>query len=334
MTKAIKRFGIPNKIINMINGIYREPNYTIVDKNTTTHPRIQRAGIRQGCPLSPYLFVVLMAVIMYDVEKGLTVQELEIVENSKLHKQVSGNFFYADDTIIMAQKAEAFEIILHRIEAESHKYALKLNQRKCIHIQMKAIHRIHFRQRNTVRIQTQADYLGGKIKNTGDHKPELQHRISATWKTVRRLDLLWGKPSASIKWKIRVYGAVVVTKLMYGLISITLSKADADKIDAFQMKRLRNILKVKHPYWSRISNKKLFEMGNDKLGNEQDKKCLKKLSSRLIERQIVLFAHAIRFEEQDPFKQKSIDETGNRVMSYFRRTGSPGRNGMTLQEIM
>ena len=116
MTKAIKRLGIPNKIINMISEIYREPNYTIVDKGTTTDPRIQRAGIRQGCPLSSYLFIMLMTVIMYDVEKGLTEQELEIAGNNKLHKQVSGNSFYADDTIIMAKTAEAVEIILHRIE--------------------------------------------------------------------------------------------------------------------------------------------------------------------------------------------------------------------------
>ena len=136
----------------------------------------------------------------------------------------------------MAQKAEAVEIVLHRIKAESHKYALKLNQGKCIHIQMNAIHRIHFRQGNTVPIQTQADYLGGKNKNTGDHKPELQHRITATWKTVRRLDLLWGRSRASIKWKVRVHDAVVVAKLMYGLISIPLSKADANKVDAFQMR--------------------------------------------------------------------------------------------------
>ena len=103
MTKAIKRLRIPNKIINMTNEIYREPNYTIVDKDTTTDPRIQRAGIRQGCPLSPYLFVMLMTVIMCDVEKGPTEQELGIVENSKLHKQLGGILFYADDTIIIAQ---------------------------------------------------------------------------------------------------------------------------------------------------------------------------------------------------------------------------------------
>ena len=159
MTKAIERLGMPDKIINMINEIYREPNYTRVDKDTTTDPRIQRAGIRQGCPLSPYLFVMLMTVIMYDVEKGLTEQELGIVENSKLHKQVSGKLSYEDDTIIMAQKAEAVEIMLHKIEAESHKYALKLNQGKCIHIQMNAAHRIHFRHGNTVRTNPNSSRL-------------------------------------------------------------------------------------------------------------------------------------------------------------------------------
>ena len=168
---------------------------------------------------------------------------------------------------------------------------------------MNAIHRVHFRQGNAVPIQTQADYLGGKIKNTGDHKPELQHRITATWKTIRKLDFLWGKPGASIKWKCEVYDAVFVAKLMHGLSSIPLSKADANKIDAFQMRGLRKFLKTKHPHWSRVFNKKLFEMANDKLRNEQDKSCLKRLSSRLIERQIVLFAHTIRLEDQDPFKE-------------------------------
>ena len=62
----------------------------------------------------------------------------------------------------MAKTAEAVEIILHRIEKEPHKYALKLNQSKCIHIHMNATHRIHFGQGDAVPIQTQADYLGGK----------------------------------------------------------------------------------------------------------------------------------------------------------------------------
>ena len=110
---------------------------------------------------------------------------------------------------------------------------------------------------------------------------------------------------------------------MYGLTSIPLSRADANKLDAFHMRGLRKILKIEHQYWSRVSNKKLLEITNEKLGNEQDKNCLRKLSSRLIERQMIFFAHTIRLEGQDPLKKISIDEAGNRVRSDFRRAGRP-----------
>ena len=188
---------------------------------------------------------------------------------------------------------------------------------------MNAIHRTRSRQGDAVPMQTRADYLGGEIKNTGDHKPELQHEITATWATVRRLDTLWGKSRASIQWKLRVYDAVIVAKLTCGLTSIPLSKSDANKLDVFQMRGLREILKVKHPYWSRVSNNKFFEIANDKLNNEQDTSCLEKLSKRFIERQIVLFAHTIRFDGQDPLKIISVDEAGGQIRSYFRRTGRP-----------
>ena len=89
------------------------------------------------------------------------------------------------------------------------------------------------------------------------------------------------------------------------------------------MRGLRKILKIKHPYWSRVSNKKLLGIANDKLREDHGKKCLERLSNRLIERQIVLFAHTIRLDEQDPLKRISIDETGGRVRADFRRAGRP-----------
>ena len=174
-----------------------------------------------------------------------------------------------------------------------------------------------------VPIQTQTDYLGGRIKNTGDHKPELQHRITATWATFRKLDLLWGKSTASIKWKIKVYGAVIVAKLMYGLASIPLTKADGRKNGAFQMKGFRKILHIKNPYWPRVSNKKLLERANAKLSGELANKELRRLSTRLIERQIALYAHIIRAGEDDPMSSISITEQGGRVRADFRRVGRP-----------
>ena len=266
---------------------------------------------------------MLMTVIMNDVEQSYTEVENDIATRDRLHKQVNDKLFYADDTIIMAKTAGAVEMMLQKIEVESNKYSLRLNKTKCVHIQMKAIDRVHFNDGEAVPIHTQTDYLGGKIKNTADHKPEIQNRITATWATLRKLDLLWGNSNASIKWKIRVYDAVIVAKVLYGLESIPLTKADGRKLDAFQMKGLRKILKIKNPYWSRVSNEKLLEMTNDKLKLENEDKPLRRLSERIIDRQITLYAHVIRANEDDPMQKISIDVTGERIKADFRRPGHP-----------
>ena len=90
----------------MIKAVYLEPNYVITDKDVTTTPRIQKTGIRQGCPLSPYPFIMLMTVIMQDVEASLAEQGPDTTNRDRLHKQVNGKLFYADDTIIMTKVAE------------------------------------------------------------------------------------------------------------------------------------------------------------------------------------------------------------------------------------
>ena len=72
---------------------------------------------------------------------------------------------------------------------------------------------------------------------------------------------------------------------MYWLSSIPFPRAGANKIDAFQMRGLMGILKIKHPYWSRLTKKQL-KIASDKFRNEQDKGYLERLSNRLIERQM------------------------------------------------
>ena len=224
----------------------------------------------------------------------------------------------------MDKTAQSGEIVLHKTEHEPNKYSLRLNQNKCIHIQMNAIERTHFREGNAVPIQTQADYLGGRIKNTGDHKAELQHRITATWATLRKLDLLWGKSTASIKWKIKVYDAVIVADLMYGLASVPLTKADGRSIDVFQMKGFRKILNFKTLIGLGYPTRNyVLERVNVKLKGEIENKELRRPSTRLIERQIVLYAHIIRSDEDDPMKKISVTEQGERGKADFRRAGRP-----------
>eukprot|EP00959_Pyramimonas_sp_CCMP1952_P398994 8360852-Pyramimonas_sp.AAC.1 len=71
---ALERFGLPPPVVNMIRGTYAERYFTIVDHCGTSSERKQPAGIAQGCPLSPYLFIAVQSVMLHDALDSLELQ--------------------------------------------------------------------------------------------------------------------------------------------------------------------------------------------------------------------------------------------------------------------
>ena len=88
----------------------------------------QETGIRQGCPLSPYLFIIYMTIMFADVKGEL--------RGAGLQYRVQGANFdevlFADDTI---QHFAGYEKIMNRmlkaIEVIGRKSGMRFNKGKC-----------------------------------------------------------------------------------------------------------------------------------------------------------------------------------------------------------
>ena len=63
---ALKRFGIPDHYCKVVQNIYDKPAFTVRDNGLTSEQAAQDTGIRQGCPLSPYLIIIFMTVLLHD----------------------------------------------------------------------------------------------------------------------------------------------------------------------------------------------------------------------------------------------------------------------------
>ena len=61
---------------------------------------------------------------------------------------------------------------------------------------------------------------------------------------------------------IQVYNAIMVARLTHGLSTVRLTLAMLNRLDAFQLRGLRYILKTDISYYFRISNREIYDRIN------------------------------------------------------------------------
>ena len=63
MIKTLQKAGIEGTYLNIIKAIYHKPTANIVLNGEKLKPLPLRSGTRQGCPLSPLLFNIVLEVL-------------------------------------------------------------------------------------------------------------------------------------------------------------------------------------------------------------------------------------------------------------------------------
>ena len=241
--QTLGRMGIDDKIINTLRDGYEKATFYTEDDFGRSGDKKQHSGIRQGCPLSPYLFVLVMTCIEADVLDKLGTASAR----NRLPNLDYDMVFYADDTIVFNKTLEGIEEIFGHIDSISAEYGLSLNKDKCVNMNMNTP------QGKQQRLGTQqhahkmkgvdsAMYLGNRLNGRASIKEEITFQMQQVTITWKRLQTYWKASNASKKWQLLAYDAIIKNKLLYGLETAQVGKADLKIIDAFQIRGIRQIL--------------------------------------------------------------------------------------------
>ena len=168
----------------------------------------------------------------------------------KIGRRNINNLRYADDTTLIAESEEELKSLLMKVKEESEKVGLKLNFQKT---EIRASGHITSWQIDGETVETVADFifLGSKITAAGDCSHEIKRRLLLGRKVMTNPDSIFKSRDITLPTKVCLVKAMVFPVVMYGCESWTIKKVEHQRIDTFEMRCWRRLLRV--PWTARRS---------------------------------------------------------------------------------
>ena len=126
MTKTLQKVGIEGTYLNIIKAIYDKPTANIILNGEKLKPFPLRSGRRQGCPLSPLLFNIVLEVLATAIR-----QEKEI-KGTQIGKEVKLSLFADDMTLYIENPKDATRKLLELINEFGKVAGCKINAQKSL----------------------------------------------------------------------------------------------------------------------------------------------------------------------------------------------------------
>ena len=125
MIKTLSKVGIEGAFLNIIKAIYERPTANIILNGQKLRAFPLRSGTRQGCPLSPLLFNIVLEVLHTAIRQE---KERKSIQIGKEETKLS---LFADDMIVnMENPIESTKKLLNLINEIGKTAGHKVNTQK------------------------------------------------------------------------------------------------------------------------------------------------------------------------------------------------------------
>ena len=105
MIKTLSKVGIEGAFLNIIKAIYERPTANIILNGQKLKAFPLRSGTRQGCPLSPLLFNIVLEVLVTAIREEKEIKDIQIgKEEVKLSLFADDMIVYMENPIVSTKK--------------------------------------------------------------------------------------------------------------------------------------------------------------------------------------------------------------------------------------
>ena len=279
--------GVPGPLVRNIAALYQDISFSVRQNMQLSSVHPQKRGIRQGCPLSPFLFLCVLHCAFRIVDHHTPANIRSLSYDIPFNRVI-----YADDTALLARTAARATTLLRLVQKTALPFGLELNDRKCVLLTLRPVARVKLLDGGLVPRKDCANYLGVAIHASSSPKAELLRRLGIASTSFQALLVYWRKARQNLKTKFLVFEAVVVSQLVYAIASLALNTAQERRLDAFYIRCLRRILQLPSSFVDRRNtNARIYHDMQVAIGA---RKPILPLTYRVRHKQVLWLGHILR----------------------------------------
>ena len=235
---VLVQHGVPMKFVNIIRSMYSQTSGRVRAYGELSKTFPTMSGVRQGCPLSPFLFNFIIDEIMKRALEDLENPGVQLAQNENLV-----DLEYADDVVLIFDNQVEAQECLNRLSITVPAFGMRFAPTKCQVMLQDCAPLIHPLELDGIPLEVVDcfTYLGSCISSDCSVSNEVNARIRKARITFANLRHLWRQKSLSLSLKARVYQATVRAVLLYGCETWANRVQDLRKLQVFDNRCLRTI---------------------------------------------------------------------------------------------
>ena len=267
--ESMGKKGISNHLINICKSLYTSSTCCVRTRTGLSRTFLVNSGVRQGCVLSPLLFITYMDNICKETNFG--------------HEEDITELLFADDQVLIAESTECLQNPLNQINNKGEEFNMRINTKKTeIMMIGRQNDNLEIKLGNNALRQTdEFKYLGAVFTSDGKLDKEISARCTKANQVLWQITPLLTHKQIPLSSKVNLIKTIFWPTLCYQCQTWALTSSNERKIVTTEMKCLRRAAGVSRK--DRIRNQEIRRM----LG-------IKPVLHVIKEQQIKWFAHLTR----------------------------------------
>ena len=240
MEQILLAYGIPKETVAAIMILNRNTKMKVRSPDGDTDYFDIVAGVLQGDTLGPYFFIICLDYVLRTSIDKINENGFELTKkrSRKYPAKTITDADYTDDIAILINAPAQAETLLHSLERATAGIGLHVNAHKMEYTCLNQTGDISTLGGSSLKVVDKFTYPGSSVSST---EKDIDTRLAKAWIAIDKLSVIW-KSDLTDKIKPSFFQAAVVSILLYGCTTCTLTKWMEKKLDGNYTRMLRGIL--------------------------------------------------------------------------------------------